>query len=109
MDAFRDPWPFPGKRVLVEDADDERRRRTTEALAYAGFSVAACAGPGEARCPAVCGDGCAFVERADVVVCRLGSHAPDVVEALRLRHASKPLVIDHGEGDVVGAVRSLVG
>ena len=96
------PWAYGGApRVLVEDADYDEGLRLTAALRRAGYNVALCLGPHtdpdhRCACPLVDHDECAVVDGADVVVSALGLSGPEqraVVETLRLRRGSKPVVL----------------
>jgi hypothetical protein len=101
------PWPFGHPRVVVEHAEREVAMEYAVALRNAGYSVALCKGParterGYERCVLVGGDECVAVDGADVVVAALGVRAPRkraVLEALRLRHPDKPLVVELSPGD----------
>lgn len=100
------PWPWPERpRILVEHAYGELELAYAEALRQAGYSVAVCPGPRQdERCPLVCDTGCPLVDGADLIVSGVG---PDVLEALRTRRPSKPLVVaaGHGPEELVASVR----
>lgn len=109
-------WPWPDRpRVVVEDHDEARGLETAAALRRAGYAVGLCRGPegSRERCPLVSLEDCPWVDGADAVVWRLGLDRPealDVLQALRQRRPSLPLIVDElGPDEVVAAVGRSLG
>lgn len=93
------PWPWPGHpRVLIEHADESKAMSLAAGVRQAGYAVAVCPGPAQSeRCPLAGDEGCEAAHGADVIVAGLGLGTPQsrqVLEALRLRCAGTPLVVE---------------
>jgi hypothetical protein len=93
-------WPFAaGPRVLIEHPDPDRALELAGAIRQAGCTVGICRGPGAAgdpRCPVHRLEPCVAVEGAEVVVTVLDfadPYAREVLQGLRTRYPSKPLVV----------------
>jgi hypothetical protein len=90
------PWPWTGRRVLIEHPDEREGRELAAAYRRRGYAVALCTGPaGRGACPLVTGEGCAIAETADGIVSLLGSDTPSgraVHAALRERLPRMPVV-----------------
>lgn len=96
------PWRWSHPRVLVEHPDEAQALAITQALRFAGYAVAVCAGPKvPEQCP-LCGFGdCATAHDADLVVSCLGADRDvgrEVVQALRTRCPSVPLLVEVPQG-----------
>lgn len=112
------PWPWLDRpRVLLENPDEDASLASVDVLRHAGYAVAVCHGPtAEARCPLACAETCALVEGADVVVTSLGderAESREVLDLLRLRYASRPLVVEPHPGalepeELLAAVRNAI-
>src|SRR5690349_19649445 len=94
------PWPYTeGPRVLIEHPDPDRALELAGAIRRAGCTVGICRGPGatgEPRCPVHRLEPCVAVEGADAVVTLLdfeSAYAREVLQGLRTRYPSKPLVV----------------
>jgi hypothetical protein len=99
-------WPWEGApRVLIEDAGEGVDLATATALRRAGYAVAVCPGPASGDpCPLVKHGECSWAAGADVVVSRLGlgvRPTREIVDALRRRYASKPLVVEASDHDAL--------
>ena len=96
------PWPSTKRpRVLIEHPDPDNALELAAAIRRQGFTVGICRGPDAAadlptRCPLHDLEPCVAVQGADVVVMALDLEAREaraVVEGLRVRYASRPLVV----------------
>lgn len=99
--------------MLVEHADDATGLEIASRLRLAGYAVAVCSGPrARGECPLTRTDGCAIAEGADLVVSCLGHErdvAREVVDALRTRCASTPLIVDLTPEQAVEAAQKILG
>lgn len=93
--ATRDEERDAGARVLVVEDDEAVRRLTARCLRRAGFAVHEAA-DGEAALATLDGDGLAAIDAvvSDIVMPRMGG--PQLVEALRSRRPSLPVVLMSG-------------
>jgi DNA-binding response OmpR family regulator len=98
--------------VLVVQHDRETADRVSTALRAAGHSVHQCIGPEAYSCPVLQGEGCDYVDEADVLVYGLGLQPigleTDTVllQLLRWVHPTAPLIVvddrPAGAGQVAG-------
>jgi hypothetical protein len=99
-----EPWTWSGRRVLIEQADEDRSAALAGAFRMAGFAIAICPGPGPGdRCPLAVDAGCAAAVDAHAVVSALGVGSPEAREALaalRLRAPGVPLLVEAEPGAV---------
>jgi CheY-like chemotaxis protein len=86
--------------VVIENADRASALAQTAALDRAGFSVVSCGGPDALPggvCPVVDGDGCPWIEAADVVLYDLDLDVAkdhEVLQALRRAYPAVPVVLE---------------
>ncbi len=96
----RRTWSAPGPagrrpRLLIEDSRPALAISDFTLFRDAGFEVAFCRGPGDdpGACPLVCGQGCALVDGADVVLHGLNT-ALGVAAAIRRQRPDLPVVVE---------------
>jgi hypothetical protein len=98
-------WAFPvvngqKPRVLLEEPDDCDNFAYWCFLTEAGFNVDCCSGPSRrpgGRCPLLTSGHCELVERADVIVSKLGiddEPSRQVIEAVQRQHPQTPMIIE---------------
>lgn len=94
-------------RVLVVHHDIDMADIQVEALRHAGYDVDQCAGPiGGSGCPALRGEPCWQVDRADVLVYDSFAYGNvELLDYVRQFHPDKPYVLS-GTEDLAGAVAS---
>ena len=104
------PWPFPERpRVLIELADQDRALELAASIKRAGYGVGVCRGPDAksdpvSRCPLHQFEPCVVVEGADLVFTALDLEDEEcraVLQGLRTRYPSKPLVIAANVSDTL--------
>lgn len=112
------PWAYPERpRVLIELSDPDTALELAAAIRRAGCTVGICRGPDATadpvkRCPLHRLEPCIAVEGADLVVTALDLEEEDgrqILQGLRTRYPSTPLVVAATVGETLELGELLVG
>jgi hypothetical protein len=110
----RRAWSTPHEsgrraRLLIEDDHPALEISDFSLFKDAGFDVAFCSGPGSdpRACPLVCGQPCALVAGADVVLHGLDP-ALGIAAAIRHQYPERPIVVKQPTCSVSGQIDALL-